>query len=168
MEIWVHQNNHSYRTCLKTPLWYEVMTWQSSEEVHEMIRLRKSSMELSWVRKASTSAPLQCAKHATFPNVMPSALIFAKGSQQSSIESSNHRQGPKCTQSHRASQRNRNKTLNPVTNSAEIEITFPFSSGINSEGVEDDGKSSQPTIRRLRLRLVVRDQLEKPFHGSIS
>lgn len=136
-----------------------------------MIRLRKSSMELSWVRKASTSAPLQCAKHATLPNVMPSALIFAKGSQQSSIESSNHRHGPKRTQSHRASERNRNKTLNPVTNSAGIEIsqiTFPFSPGVNSKGVEDDGKSSQPTIRRLRLRLVVRDQLEKPFHGSIS
>ena len=51
-------------------------------------------MVLSLVRKASTLAPLQCAKHATLPKVMPSALIFAKGSQQSSIESSNHLQGP--------------------------------------------------------------------------
>lgn len=51
-------------------------------------------MVLSLVRKASTLAPLQCAKHATLPKVMPAALIFSKGSQQSSIESSNHLQGP--------------------------------------------------------------------------
>mgnify|MGYP006953309126 CR=1 FL=1 len=70
------------------------MTWESSEEAEEITCLRNSSMELSFVLKASTLAPLQKAKHETLPNVIPSSLILLKGSQQSNIVSSNHLQGP--------------------------------------------------------------------------
>lgn len=48
-----------------------------------------------------------------------------------------------------------------------ISITFPFSTRINSKGIQDHGKASQTTICRFRLRLEVRNQFEKTFHGSI-
>lgn len=81
-------------TCLKGALWYDAMIWQSSEAVQFMMCLRKSSMELLFDLKDSTWAPAHSARHATFANVMPLALTFSKGSQQSNIDSSNHLQGP--------------------------------------------------------------------------
>ena len=81
-------------TCLNTPLWYVEIIWQFSEVEHFITNLRKSSMVVWLVRKASTLAPEQWAKQTTFPNEMPFSLTTSSGSQQSSIDSSNHLQGP--------------------------------------------------------------------------
>ena len=81
-------------TCLKVDLWYDEIIWQSSEVEHLTTKLRKSSKVLWFVRKASTFAPAQWAKHTSFPKDIPLSLTFSKGSQQSSIDSSNHLQGP--------------------------------------------------------------------------
>lgn len=159
-------------TCLKAALWYDEITWQSSDIEHLATYLRKSSMLLWLAWKASTFAPAQWAKHTSFPNEMPLALTVSSGSQQSSIDSSNHLQGPAEFRTMDSKHYDYDWfTINysrwVIKLVIAVNCTFPFPTRINGKSIEDHGQASKAAKSGLGLCLEIGNQFKKAFHGSI-